>query len=329
MRQTSMLLMAQLLLQCFGASLGLNAKTVPKFLIVSAPQRGKVTYAKLNGRGEAATEMLPLIEVGLGHPQGLAVDAARHRLFVAEPEARKIFAYNLTRNGDQLTAGPQEVVADGTEARWVATDAFGNVLFTDEPANKVFHLSAERIQRGHKTPEELFSATSHARVSSPGGIATDGINALWVNKALGTKIGSVVSALQSESHIQGGHARPLSKNVEKSYGVCLAMNNVFYTQPDKSIYGVKRRGGDPTLISDRLSHPRGCAWDGQNTVYVADRGTDTVYSFPGAASGLGAMQMSVAAHAEDAFGVAVYSSSWRLRQSMSVILLLLVGTQLF
>ena len=49
----------------------------------------------------------------------------------------------------------------------------------------------------------------------------------------------------------------LSKNTDKSYGVCLAMHNIFYTQPESTIYGVKKTGGEPHAISDRLQNPRG------------------------------------------------------------------------
>eukprot|EP00971_Amphidinium_carterae_P087844 1738176-Amphidinium_carterae.1 len=31
--------------------------------------------------------------------------------------------------------------------------------------------------------------------------------------------------------MEASNARALSSNVDKSYGICMAMNNVFYTQP--------------------------------------------------------------------------------------------------
>eukprot|EP00971_Amphidinium_carterae_P150599 2985281-Amphidinium_carterae.1 len=37
----------------------------------------EVSYAKLDGKGEVPAEMSVLIETGLVHPQGIAVDAMR------------------------------------------------------------------------------------------------------------------------------------------------------------------------------------------------------------------------------------------------------------
>lgn len=35
----------------------------------------------------------------------------------------------------------------------------------------------------------------------------------------------------------------LAKNSVKSYGVCIAMGNVFFTDSEKHLYGVKKHGG--------------------------------------------------------------------------------------
>ena len=37
----------------------------------------------------------------------------------------------------------------------------------------------------------------------------------------------------------------------------------------------------PLQISDRLLGPRGCSWDGDATVYIADKAAGALYSFPG------------------------------------------------
>jgi len=101
----------------------------------------------------------------------------------------------------------------------------------------------------------------------------------------------------------------LSRNADKSYGVCLALNNVFYTQPQTTVYGVKKTGGPVTSVTNRLVNPRGCAWDGDGTVYVADRGANAVFSFPGNMPELSMVEVSKAVDFDDAFGVAVYSGT--------------------
>ena len=62
----------------------------------------------------------------------------------------------------------------------------------------------------------------------------------------------------------------IAKNSNKVYGVCLSQNNVFYTNTQTFLYGVKKSGGAIATISDKLLGPRGCAWDGDGTIYVAD-----------------------------------------------------------
>ena len=54
------------------------------------------------------------------------------------------------------------------------------------------------------------------------------------------------------------------------YGICIAGNNVYYTDKRTNLYGVKKHGGGIATISESMKGPRGCAWDGDGTIYVAD-----------------------------------------------------------
>mmetsp|Transcript_62160 Transcript_62160/g.148286 ORF Transcript_62160/g.148286 Transcript_62160/m.148286 type:complete len:340 (-) Transcript_62160:57-1076(-) len=312
---------------------GAAARFQPKFLIASTILDSKVMY-QWRGKGAQSAEepMRILIESGLLHPQGLAVDQQRQCLYVADPDARKIFSYQLTHRGTSLLAGPQEVAADGIESRWVSVDSLGSLYFSDEAANRILKLSASQLRRGKRVPAVVFDAISDPEVSVPGGVIADNFHAYWVNKQKGSAVGSLIEG----SEVLLGHnpqirqrPRAMSRNVEKSFGVCMSLNNIFYTQEHSSIYGIKKDGGEPVLISDNLSSPRGCAWDGDGSVYVADRAANAIYRFAGNMPKLSLAQMTVAAYMDGAFGVAVFSRSTRRAASAAVWLasaLLLVAT---
>lgn len=300
-----------------------------KYLIVSAPQSGVVEYVKIGPPSslKGGNSVKPLITNGSLHPQGLAVDQMRKRLLVADPDSKAIYGYPLIiTHSAGLSVGPQMVVASDVEARWVAVDGLGNVFFSDEPQNKIMKIPTNVVTAGNTSALTAFDGATLVHVSAPGGVAVDGFNTFWVNKHTGTQAGSVVRGAE----VPGGgstsgetvSALELSKNSDKSYGVCLAFSNVYYTQPERVIYGVKKSGGTPVTISDRLINPRGCAWDGENTIYVADRGAGAVYSFPGNTQHLSMVEVTKSVEVADAFGVAVFSGAVT---SKAATFLLLIG----
>jgi len=151
------------------------------------------------------------------------------------------------------------------------------------------------------------------QVSFPGGIAVDNFQVFWTNKQQGSQHGTLLKGLESPipSGSNGSSVSVLSRVSESAYGVCLAMDNVFYTGHDKYVYGLKKGKATPvSQITSMLGSPRGCIWDGDGTVYVADRTKKAIYSFSG-----GSMQtlqeapMAKAADYKDPFGLAVFSAS--------------------
>jgi len=297
----------------------------PKYLIVSAPRYSKVEYFRLpdDHSSHAAGNLaaMPLIDSGLKSPQGLAVDgkngkctgepADGARLFVADPDQRKVFCYELTfTNGLLMTNGAATVAAQNVEARWVAVDGIGNLFFTDEMTNVVEKVTGEQLRKGQATPGVIYDGATVQEVNRPGGIATDNFHVFWSNKAIGTQVGSVVRGLEEpDSGANAATVTQIAKNANKVYGVCLSQNNVYFSDSQTFLYGVKKNGGAIATVTDKLLGPRGCAWDGDGTVYVADKTANAVYSFAGNMHILRPAQLTKVADYDAAFGLAVVQAN--------------------
>jgi hypothetical protein len=296
-----------------------GAAEPPRYLIVSAPAYSKVEYFRIPGLKEA----MPLIDAGLKSPQGLAVDVKREILYVADPDQRKVFAYQLVfTNGMLMVEGDPKVAAQNVEARWVSVDGVGNLFLTDELTNVILKVDGEQSRAGRGKPHVIYDGALHAEVNRPGGVATDNFHVFWSNKAIGTQVGSVVKG--AEDGAQPGttpHLDAIAKNANKVYGVCLSQNNVFYTNTQTFLYGVKKSGGAIATVSDKLLGPRGCAWDGDGTVYVADKTAKAIYSLAGNMHVLAPAQLTKAYEYDDAFGLAVIQAYSRVAAALLVCLL--------
>eukprot|EP00929_Paragymnodinium_shiwhaense_P058114 TRINITY_DN29107_c0_g1_i1.p1 TRINITY_DN29107_c0_g1~~TRINITY_DN29107_c0_g1_i1.p1 ORF type:complete len:513 (-),score=126.05 TRINITY_DN29107_c0_g1_i1:105-1643(-) len=286
-----------------------SAAESPGFLIVSAPKNGLVSWIRLpEGNGGAAYSgavAKPLIDDGLRHPQGIAVDQKRKRLFVADPDVRKIFSYQLrVEEGELRLAGGQKVVAHGPESRWVTVDEVGNVFFSDEPRNLILKVAAPDLEHPEKKPQVVYDGAANGEVSEPGGLAVDNFHLFWANKHLGTRAGSVVRGSEGEPG-EPKKTHILARNSMKSYGICMALGNIYYTGAHKSVFGVSKAGGHVAEVTSRLTSPRGCAFDGDGTVYVADRSQNAIYAFPGSSHQIRPVALTKAFEVQDAFGLAV------------------------
>eukprot|EP00928_Gymnodinium_smaydae_P054111 TRINITY_DN37941_c0_g1_i1.p1 TRINITY_DN37941_c0_g1~~TRINITY_DN37941_c0_g1_i1.p1 ORF type:complete len:332 (-),score=86.96 TRINITY_DN37941_c0_g1_i1:110-1105(-) len=301
----------------------------PGFLLISAPRQGTVSWVRLpEANVYDGLEPKTLIDSGLKHPQGIAVDQKRKLLYVADPDVQRIYAYELKIEGGTLKAGKRSVLARDAESRWVAVDGVGSVFFSDEPRNRILRVTAEQALRGAGAASEVVhSGQEITQVSEPGGVAVDNFNVYWTNKHFGTQVGSVVRGGEERAETdqgQGGSAdvvSVLARNAPKAYGICLALGNIYFTAARKSVYGVKKRGGPVAEVSSQLSSPRGCAFDGDGTVYVADRDQNAVFSFAGNMQKITHAHLTKAFDVEDAFGLAVAADafedkSWRWDQEL-------------
>jgi sugar lactone lactonase YvrE len=301
---------------CVFLPAGVSAES-PGFLLVTAPRESRISYVRLpeNGSFEHA-KAESLIDDGLRHPQGLAVDQKRKRLLVADPDAKRVYSYQLVISGDSLDVeGEPFIIARNAESRWVAVDGIGNVFFSDEPQNLILKVPADRALRGHDNdveiaPEVVYDGSAVTMVNQPGGIAVDNFHLYWTNKHFGMQSGSLVKG--NERPLNRGDVASVSalaRNAVKCYGVCLALGNVYYTGSEHYLWGVKKGGGPIAEVTSHLQRPRGCAWDGDGTVYVADRGAGAIYSFAGNMHSIAHAEVRKAFDYEDAFGLAVLATS--------------------
>jgi len=287
-----------------------------KFLIVSAPGEGKVSYLRIESSADRTVRsgggrfmMKTLIDRGLIHPQGLAVDQKARKLYVADPDSRRILSYALHGDKDGLSVGSPNVLVEGVEARWIAVDDTGSAFFSNEQRNQIVKVPNAGAVRGNATTKVVYDGASMLQVSAPGGVAIDSFHTFWVNKQVGSQAASVVRAANSLAESSTAAAEPLAKNLGKSYGICIATNNLYFTQPETTVYGIRTNGGEVVPVSDSFTNPRGCVFDGDGTVYVADRGANAIYSFAGNMQELSAVQISKVVDFKDAYGTAIFSNA--------------------
>lgn len=195
------------------------------------------------------------------------------------------------------------MVVSNYQARWLTVDTHGNLFFTDEQNSAIYKVPASDLVNptmsllgeeevahyktdGVSVPVMLYEATKTPSVSAPGGIAVDGYRVFWANKVLGTEKGSVVQGLEKPSLTNPSEVVKIAENAIKVYGVCATSANLFFTDDKTFLYGVKKVGGAIATISEKMKGPRGCAFDGIGTVYVADETGNAVMSLPANMAGL-------------------------------------------
>lgn len=321
----AMLLLAVHRIDAFGEA--------QKYLLATSPVAATVAYLKLPSDGSPANgeqgAMRVLIDAGLSSPQGIAVDEYRQYLYVADPGLSKLVRYPLKMEQDMLQVNIQkrEDVATPVETRAVAVDGVGDVWFTDESKQQILRVTAANIERKNITPQVMYDGASLDTVRSPGGLALDNYFVYWLNKAEGEIAGTVLRADQNPKHAaaaNGGNitldpgeahsaVKILTSNAAKCYGVCLGFRNIFYTGESQHLYAVPRAATfreEAVKLSSSFSEPRGCVFDGDSTVYVADKATNEIYGFASNYQHLPnnvEVPLTKAANLQGAFGLAMYT----------------------
>lgn len=317
-----------------------SARAAPtEYIFVSQPGHHSVAVTEVNSMTrKVVRKTRPLITTGLREPCGLAVDHARQRLYVADPKSHKVFMYKMYLDVHGLHVHDSQFVAvRDITSRWVTVDERGALLCTDEGHSFVAEVSADALAHLGEDDvqpqfQKLYSKMLTKKVDHPGGIAVNGNNIYWGNGVRGHPHGSILSAPEDPQALarMGMHdgIQALSSNVDKVYGVCSSPSLVFYTAATKrSVFGTKpgalsgnhdSRKSAKVLLND-FAIPRGCVWDGDGTVFLADKGSDVVWSFPSAMHISGVAQATKLFNVKDPYGIAVFRASQR-PQAMSFLL---------
>jgi len=305
---------------------------------VSQPHLQKVTYFKIPDDpygNNSMPEEIELIVEGLQDPRGIAVDPKTNRLFVADEMQQKVLYYDLAVKDDKLiTFGDPTTVAQDVKPRWVDVDGVGNVFFTNGADNRIQRVMAERMELGDTRSELVYDGNLVYQVSRPAGIAVDNFNIYWANREQGIKLGSLAMGLEIPPDNEPWKSvRTLSDNILTSFGVCLSATNVYYTAASRQVYGVKKVGGPVVLITDKLNQPRGCVWDDDGTIYIADRGNEGIYTFPASAPELTSQRLKKFTSVAAPFGLAVVSfprsSATSLASHIAIILSISLICEMF
>jgi len=139
----------------------------------------------------------------------------------------------------------------------------------------------------------VYEGSINPHVTVPAGIASDGVHLFWANQADGLAAGA---AVRGEVHPRptqqvaaGSSPAPfaavaLANNTDEAYGVAKSNTVVFFSSNNSgigSVYGVlEGQKHVHSFVGTTLVEPRGLVWDGDQTVYVADRAAGVVWSFP-------------------------------------------------
>jgi len=321
----------------------LASLTPPQFLIVSSPMEKKISYVILNNFKAVGNKVHALIDAGLVTPQDIALDEHRELLFVADVDQRKILRYKLrvlkNRFSGKLslvTDGVPMTVVENKTTSWLTVDVAGNLFFSEKPTNKIYKISRALITdlesgvflaKNLRTESEVALISSNSRLSgkptaapptkpviltlydkaidpnvaSPEGVATNGKNLFWVNGNSGAVAGTVVKGTIAAS--QPYTSEIWSNEAESARGLCLTDHLAFFSS-QSTVFGLSLHGGVPVKITQDLQLPRGCAWDGDGTIYLSDGKQNALFSFPSGQAEVNKIPQKVV-DLHDPFGVAV------------------------
>jgi hypothetical protein len=233
-------------------------------------------------------------DVGLESPQGLAIWHGKERadLFVADPGLKKIFKYQLGGSALQddaaavgtMQVGAQTRVLDVANVYGLALDGYGNLYYTTSDGAVGMLTARDGQVTADSKNTVLYAVENEGSVSKPGALAADSFFVYWANQENGQAAGTLVKGFERDpAKLKAqykDYPKKISNNIAKAMGVCVARSNVFFTAEAKSLFAVKATGDGGTLaeVSSDMKAPRGCTYDGDNTLYVADSQEGAVYS---------------------------------------------------
>jgi len=294
------------------------------YVFVSSPADKSVYYAKMLTAAEQATNQpmaLKTLSDALERPLGLAVDASRGVLYVADPGKKAVVGFRVYEHPSEVGTGtlshdaPMMVMHD-IDAHWVAVNSVGTLFASDPNEGMIWTIPAENIQArldGKKAEDavRLYSQFQQVPIRMPQGLATDGWKLFWANGQDGAQVGTVIQGVEDTGGQQPlDTTQSMNKQSESAFGVCITSSRIYYTNRENNVFSIRADGsGRRVSVTDQLQEPRGCAYDGDGTVFVADRKMGKVFSFAGAAANLGSRIMTPVLEVADAYGVAAFPAN--------------------
>jgi len=308
------------------ATLGLVAPVADAtgYLVVSSPNQKAVMYAKLLTAAEQARgDQMNLFDLGItavSHPLSIAVDSLRGVLYVSDPQAKTVLAMRIseaTDNAGRLFVDSPSTVLSDWVVHGLAVDNSGTLFAADHERNKIVAIRGrtvlDRLNSANKgnisavANTDLYTATDVSNIKAPQGMATDGFQVYWANGQEGTSKGTIVKGAEERGDNPQDSITQLDASSDAAYGVCLTPTRVFYTYGN-GVFTMPTNGGTQVKVNDGFNAPRGCVYDGDGTVFVADRTAGKVYSFSGGATNMDLRPISVALTMSDAYGLALFQS---------------------
>lgn len=209
---------------------------------------------------------------------------------------------------DLKVVSEKQQEAQDVEAKSMATATAGKPTTTEAPPLSPSILS-------------LYEGSVNPQVSQPAGLIADGVTLYWANGASGTTAGSIVQGevdptlppnLPEGSALPSYPATALSSNVDTSFGVAKSNTVIFFTSEDDvgngNVWGRHVSSGLTYKFGSGLSKPRGLAWDGDGTIYVADQDTNSIWSFS-CGRLIENVDLTLAAQVDGAYGLAMLAST--------------------
>jgi len=270
-------------------------------------------------------------------PRGLAVDSLRKILYIVNGDAGspKLYAARIYHNNaGQVACEAPKLIALGLTSNWVSVDFRGKVFFV--ASNQILSIPVAIVTKkldgasliadatattattdeepveADKVKEDADNAESASvvydggavtGVSMPIGLAVDGYRMFWSNGENGKQDGVLVQGM--ENPMGSVKVNKLAANIPMAHGVCITSSRVYYTDEENNVFSTKVNGGAVTTVTDKLQKPRGCVFDGDGTVFIADQGDNKIVSFAGAGAELGPRRLSLSLVVQEPFGLAV------------------------
>jgi len=328
------------------AELESEAQLTPKqYLLTSSKSEGKIAWCELKNFRWTLGQSFTLIDSGLVEPAGIAFDPLLGNLYVADPGASSVYGYRLALVQRKLTTvGTRITILTNRSVDWISIDPGDNgILFSDRNSNTINKISAATVNElafgeieseflpivpisevvKESNPKsvkprivEIYNANSSQHLTSPSAVLSDGMHLFWLNSAPNSQSGELVQALGiPKANTTVAQTAPVVGSTGfVPNALALSRTYMFWSGENpsdgtNSIFATRKAGGHYVYkMRARLGRPRGLAWDGDNTLFVADEVGGQIFSMP-----VGRVQLdpplTKAMSLPGAFGVAVVFDS--------------------